>query len=203
MATTIDRPPSTPAPAGTGETSTQTPARFRHPAAGAPAPRQPERGGAVREGHRARGRHPRRRRAAGRPHRQAHRPVAQGQVPRRRAQRPRQGLVGRLQPADHRRALREAAAAVHRPHERARGLRPGRLRGRRSEVSPLPARLHRDRLGEHLLRQPVHPPRPVRPQAASSPTSRSSTRPPSGPTPSATASAARRSSWSTCRARRS
>ena len=59
----------------------------------------------------------------------------------------------------------------------ARGLRPGRLRRRRSALPPLAARLHGDGLGEHLLRQPVHPARRRRTWSASSPTSPSSTRP--------------------------
>ena len=40
---------------------------------------------------------------------------------------------------------------------RARGLRPGRFRRGRPSVPPQSARLYRDCLGQHLLRQPVHP----------------------------------------------
>ena len=130
MATTLEKPAT-----GSRVRATIQTDRQRHPAAGQDAPRQPVRCRAVRERDRARGGHPRGGRPARRPYRQAHRPLAQGQVHRRRAGRPRQRLVGRLQPADHRGALRRAAPALHRPHERARGLRPGRLRRRRSRAT--------------------------------------------------------------------
>ena len=68
---------------------------------------------------------------------------------------PRRRLVGRLQPAHQRGALRRAAARDDRPPRRARAVRPGLLRRRRSALPALGARLHRDGLGEHLLRQPV------------------------------------------------
>ena len=82
------------------------------------AAREPVRAGAVRARHPGIGRACRARWSAAGADRPAHRPLAPGQVPRRRRRRPRGSLVGRLQPAHQRGALRRAAAAHDRPPRR-------------------------------------------------------------------------------------
>ncbi len=164
---------------------------------------QPIRGGAVREGDRALGGHAGRRRSAGRSYRQAHRSLAQGQVHRRRAGQPRWRVVGRLQPADLGRALRGAASTLHRPRQQPRGLRPGLLRWCRSQATAARRASTPRRPGRASSATTCSSGRHRPTWSASSPTSRSSMRRLSAPTRSATASAARRSSWFTWRARRS
>ena len=75
--------------------------------------------------------HARGQRAARRPHRQAHRPLAQGQVHRRRADSPRQVWWGGFNhPISEERY--DGSARASSTTWRTRGLRPGRLRRRRS-----------------------------------------------------------------------
>ena len=130
----------------------------RAPLAGPLRPRQPLHRRAVR------GRHPprrgprRRRRPARRPDRQAHRPLARGQVHRRRAVEPRRRSGGARSTGRSREAHYDRLRARLVEYARdARPVRPGLLHRRRAGPPPLAARLHRDRLGEHLRAQPVPP----------------------------------------------
>ena len=108
----------------------------------------------------------RRRRPARRPHRQAHRPLAAGQVHRRRADEPREDLVGRRSTGRSARRtttdLRARLVAYCAEKDLYAqdcfiGAAPAHRRS--------PARLHRDRLGEHLRAEPL-PPADGRPTCA-------------------------------------
>ena len=81
-----------------------------------------------------------------------------GQVHRRRAVEPRQDLVGRGQPADQRGALRPAPRAPRRLLRATKDLyAQDCFIGADPAHQRSPARLHRDRLGQHLRPEPVPP----------------------------------------------